>query len=328
MRASRLLTILTTLQARGRATAQALAEECEVSLRTIYRDVDALSAAGIPVYAERGPEGGYRLIDGYRLRLNGLSSKEAATLFLAGLSGPAADLGLGTVMAAAETKLVAALPQGLRAEAERIRARFHLDAPAWFAEGEQPAHLQAIAEAVWRQNRIEIRYRSWKAEKQRRVEPLGIVLKGGAWYLVGRVETSIRTYRIARILNFADLGETFERPEAFDLPAYWKASTDRLEAEVHPDRATLRLSPRGAKMLAALSQPFVRARIDYGAEVDAAGWRIATLPVGPLDHAVVDLLRLGAEAEVLEPPALREKMAETIAAMAKLYRRDPEPAHP
>src|SRR5271156_4872958 len=114
MRASRLLSILTTLQAHGRVTATTLAQECEVSVRTIYRDIDALSAAGVPVYSERGSEGGYRLLDGYRTRLNGLSAKEAEALFMIGLSGPAADLGLGPAMMAAQTKLLAAVPAQYR----------------------------------------------------------------------------------------------------------------------------------------------------------------------------------------------------------------------
>ncbi|ACB96512.1 helix-turn-helix transcriptional regulator [Beijerinckia indica] len=320
MRASRLLSILTTLQARGRVTAQALADECEVSLRTIYRDIDALSAAGIPVYSERGSEGGYRLLDGYRVRLNGLSPREAESLFLAGLSGPAADLGLGGVMAAAQTKLLAALPQDLRSSAERMRSRFHLDAPAWFSEAEQPAHLATIADAVWRQAAIQMRYQSWKAEKNRRVAPLGIVLKGGSWYLVGQVGDSARTYRISRILELTVLEEQFERPEAFDLPIYWRKATEQLEAELHPITAKLRLSPTGVKLLAALSPPYVRDRTKLDQEADSEGWRIATLPVGKMWQAVADLLRLGAEAEVLEPPELRDKMAEITSDMARSYR--------
>lgn len=320
MRASRLLSILTTLQARGRVTAQALADDCEVSVRTIYRDIEALSAAGIPVYAERGSEGGYRLLDGYRVRLNGLSPQEAEALFLTGLSGPAADLGLGAVMAAAQTKLLAALPQELRSGAERMRARFHLDAPAWFGEAEQPVHLAAIADAVWRQRPIRIRYRSWKAEKERRIEPLGIVLKGGAWYLAGQVEASVRTYRIARILDLAVLEGQFERPRDFDLAGFWKATTARLDAELHPGMAKLRLSPWGVKMLAAFTSPYVRAGTRIEEAADADGWRIATLPIGTLWEAVVDCLRLGAEAEVLDPPELRAKMAEVAAGMTALYR--------
>ena len=148
MRASRLLSILTTLQARGQVTAPELAEACEVSVRTIYRDIDALAAAGIPVYADRGAEGGYRLLDGYRVRLNGLSQPEAEALFMTGLPGPAAALGLEPAMLAAQTKLMAALPANLRPNAGRMQERFHLDAPSWFGEAEQPKHLRAIAGAA------------------------------------------------------------------------------------------------------------------------------------------------------------------------------------
>jgi predicted DNA-binding transcriptional regulator YafY len=319
MRASRLISILTTLQARGRVTARALADECEVSLRTIYRDIEALSAAGIPVYGERGSEGGYRLLDGYRTRLNGLSPQEAETLFLSGLSGPAADLGLGSVMAAAQTKLLAALPQEMRPSAERMRSRFHLDAPAWFEEAEQPADLPAIADAVWQQRPIRIRYRSWKAEKERRVEPLGIVLKSGAWYLVGRVEASERTYRVSRILDLVVLEERFERPKDFNLAAYWKDATRRLEAELYRDTATIRLSPRGARMLAAFSPSFVRAGMVIGDDVDPDGWRTARLPIGPVDQAAVELIRLGDDAEILGPSELRTRMQEIAMGMTRLY---------
>lgn len=198
MRASRMLSILTTLQARGRVTAPALAEACEVSVRTIYRDIDALAASGVPVYADRGAEGGYRLLDGYRVRLNGLSQSEAGALFLAGLPGPAAALGLDAAMIAAQNKLMAALPENLREDAGRMQERFHLDAPGWFGEAEDPRHLRAIAGAVLRGTLIRIRYQSWRAEKQRRVAPLGLVLKGGSWYLAGQVDDSVRTYRVAR----------------------------------------------------------------------------------------------------------------------------------
>src|SRR5690349_19938270 len=201
MRASRLLSILTILQARGRVTAPELAEACEVSVRTIYRDVDALSVAGIPVYAERGAEGGFRLLDGYRVRLNGLSLTEADALFLAGLPGPAAALGLDGAMSAAQAKLVAALPASLRESATRMQARFHLDAPGWFGEAEEPRHLRAIADALLTDRLIEIRYQSWRAEKRRRLAPLGLVLKGGSWYLAGKVGKDVRTYRVARILD-------------------------------------------------------------------------------------------------------------------------------
>ncbi|GLH82146.1 transcriptional regulator [Bradyrhizobium sp. SSBR45G] len=319
MRASRLLSILTTLQAKGQATAPELAEACEVSVRTIYRDIDALAAAGIPVYAERGAEGGFRLLDGYRVRLNGLSPAETDALFMAGLPGPAAALGLDA-LSTAQTKLVAALPQSLRANAGRMQARFHLDAPGWFGEAEEPPHLRAIADALLADRLVDIRYQSWRAEKRRRVAPLGLVLKGGSWYLAGKVERSVRTYRVARILDCTVTDESFARPPAFDLAAHWRAATERLEAELHPNIATVRLSPLGVKLLEVWSQPYVRARTRLADDADADGWRIATIPTGTtLWHAAGELLRFGPEADVLDPPELRAKMAELAQAMARRY---------
>ena len=319
MRASRLLSILTTLQARGRVTAGELSDECEVSLRTIYRDIDALSAAGIPVYSERGSEGGYRLLDGYRTQLNGLSAKEAEALFMMGFSGLAADLGLGSVMMAAQTKLLSAVPASMRAGAEQMRARFHLDAPAWFAEPEQPAHLPLVAGAVWDQHPIRIRYRSWKSERERVVEPLGLVLKGGAWYLVGQVGGDVRTYKVARILELVVLNHGFARPADFDLETYWRAGTQRVEVDLHPGRATVRLSPWGVRMLGVLSSPYVRATTEIAREADAEGWRVAVMPVGSIRQACADLLRFGVEIEVLGPPELRAKMAESAAGLGAIY---------
>src|SRR5881409_1647000 len=186
MRASRLVSLLLLLQARGGMTASDLAHELEVSVRTIHRDVEALGAAGVPIYAERGPAGGIRLVDGYRTRLTGMTSEEAQALFLSGLPGPAAELGLGTVVSAAQLKVLAALPPELRARASRVTQRFHLDAPGWFRSAEAVSHLEQLAEAVWDGRRIEIRYRRADRVQNRVVEPLGLVLKGGIWYLVAR----------------------------------------------------------------------------------------------------------------------------------------------
>jgi predicted DNA-binding transcriptional regulator YafY len=321
MRASRMLSILTTLQARGRVTASELAEACEVSVRTIYRDIDALAASGVPVYADRGAEGGYRLLDGYRVRLNGLSQSEAEALFLTGLPGPAAALGLDVAMIAARNKLMAALPVHLRDDAGRMQERFHLDAPGWFGEAEEPQHLRTIAGATLRGTLIAIRYQSWRAEKRRRIAPLGLVLKGGSWYLAGLVDGSVRTYRVARVLDCLALDQPFDRPGDFDLAAYWRTATSRLEADLHPNVAIVRLSPLGVKLLAALSQPYVKARTELDEATDADGWRIAKIPVGKTSwHAAAELLRLGPEADVLAPPDLREKMSELTEAMAARYR--------
>lgn len=202
-----------------------------------------------------------------------------------------------------------------------MQERFHLDAPGWFGEAEDPKHLRAIAGAVLRGTLIKIRYQSWRAEKQRRVAPLGLVLKGGSWYLAGQVDGSVRTYRVARVLDCTALDDRFDRPAGFDLAAYWQAATLRLEAEMHPNVAMVRLSPFGVKLLDALSQPYVKARTQLEETIDADGWRIARVPVGKTSwHAAAELLRLGPEAEVLEPADLRDKMAEMTQAMAVRYR--------
>src|SRR3954464_6003157 len=186
VRASRLVSLLLLLQTRGRMTAGELAEELEVSVRTVYRDVESLGAAGVPVYADRGPAGGYQLLDGYRTRLTGMTGDEAGTLFLAGVPGPAAELGLGSVLPAAELKLRASLPGELADRADRVRERFHLDAPGWFRADEPTPYLSTVASAVWDSRQLAIRYRRWKAPREvsRTLDPLGVVLKAGRWYLV------------------------------------------------------------------------------------------------------------------------------------------------
>ena len=236
-----------------------------------------------------------------------------------GLAGPAADLGLGPVMMAAQAKLLSAVPEPFRAGAAQMRARFHLDAPAWFVQAEQPAHLPRVAGAVWEQHPIRIRYRSWKAETQRTLEPLGLVLKGGAWYLVAQVEGAARTYRIARILALEVLDERFERPATFDLEGYWRAGAQRLEADLYRNQARIRFSPRAQTMLESFTTPFVHAAARFDDEADADGWRVASLPVGSTAQACVDLLRFGADAEVLAPPELRARMAEIARAMGRIY---------
>lgn len=317
MRASRLLSILTTLQAKGHVTARALADECEVSLRTIYRDVDALSAAGIPVYSVQGSSGGYRLLDGYRVRLNGMSSTEAEALFLAGLTRQAADLGLGTVAASARAKLLAALPEAMRSGA--MKARFHFDAPAWFARPEILDHLPAVAAAVWNQRPIRMRYQSRTADRERRVEPLGIVLKGGVWYLVAQVRDDVRTFRVSRIGEMTVLDERFEYPTDFDLEVHWTESIRHYEADLHPNRAEIRLSPVGMEMMEDLLPPYVRNGAVISEEADARGWRLVSVSVGSMAHAAMEILRFGKDAEVIGPPELRAEMASVIGALAKVY---------
>lgn len=319
MRASRLLTILTTLQARGRVTAPQLAAETGVSVRTIFRDIDHLTLAGIPVYADRGPEGGYRLLEGYRVRLNGLSPAEAEALFMTGLPGPAADLGLGAVVASAERKLAVALPEDLRHSADRLRNRFHLDPPGWYSEAESPPCLAPLSDAVWNHKRIHMRYRSWKKEKQISTEPVGLVLKGGAWYMVARTDGMLRTYRVARMQDLLVTADTFTPPPDFDLAAYWRATTGRLAADMHPGTARIRLSEWGRKLAPHVLSPYAYSRLTLSGPADAAGWQDATVPVGSLPHTAREFLRFGTDAEVLDPPELRQAMTDLIAGLGQIY---------
>ncbi len=232
MRASRLLSLLMLLQTRGRVSAQVLAETLEVSVRTIHRDVDELSAAGVPIWADRGRLGGFQLQPGWRTRVDGLTAPEAQAMFLGGLPGPAAELGLGEAMASAQLKLLASLPEGWREDARRVSARFHLDPVDWHRAPSAADHLPAIAQAVWSERRVAMRYESWKGEVARRVEPLGLVLKAGVWYLVARAAgdaKGARTYRLSNILELDVTEESFRRPKDFDLAAWWLASTKRFE---------------------------------------------------------------------------------------------------
>ncbi|NUT49299.1 MAG: YafY family transcriptional regulator [Saccharothrix sp.] len=319
MRAARLLSLLLLLQSRGRMTAQELASELEVSVRTVYRDVEALGASGVPVYADRGPAGGYRLVDGYRTRLTGLTTEEADSLFLAGMPGPAAELGLGAVVAATQLKVLAALPPELRSRAARVRERFHLDAPGWFRGGGETPHVAAVAEAVWQQRRLRIRYVRWaQVEVERTVEPLGLVLKAGTWYLVARTGDDLRTYRISRVLELTPLDEPFDRPEGFDLAGYWADWSERFERRLYPLRVTVRMTPNGLKSAQVLLGLVAAREL---ADVEPTGeWTTVRVPVESLNHALVDLLRLGPEVDVVEPPELRERVVARIEAMAAVYR--------
>lgn len=322
MRASRLLSILLLLQTRGRMTAEALADEFEVSVRTIYRDIDELSAAGAPVYADRGRAGGYRLLDGYRTRLTGLTDAEAETLFLGGLSGPAAQMGFSGAVTTMQLKLLAALPPERQAAAERLAGRFHLDPVGWHQNPDEAERLPAIAQAVWNSRRVSVRYESWKGEVERELEPLGLILKGGRWYLAarpaGEPAREPRTYRVSNILDLIVGETTFDRPSGFDLAGWWAKTSRRFEAEIFTGQARLRVSPEGRRRLARLGVEQAR----VAAEADAVagdGWTDVLVPIESVEHAAIDFLRLGAEAEVVAPAPLRAEMRRTAERLAALY---------
>ncbi len=321
MLASRLLSILMLLQTRGRLSANQLAAEFEVSPRTVHRDIDQLSAAGIPVYADRGRNGGFQLMDGYRTNLTGLTQPEAEALFLAGLPGPAAQLGLADVLSTARLKLMAALPAKVQPDAERIASRFHLDPAAWFRDSDPSPSLHVVAQAVWSGHFLKLHYRNSGAIYTRKLGPLGLVLKGGVWYLVAQSGKSVRTYRVAQIVDAEITDEPYARPPAFDLAAHWAKSAQAYEAGTYREEVQVRISPTGISRLAFLGPPLVEAVAQSGRKPDRRGWIRCTVPVEPGETGLRELLRLGDEIEIIGPPAAREQMAAMLEAMSRLYKR-------
>lgn len=330
MRASRLVSILMLLQTRGRVSARSLAEHLEVSTRTVYRDIDELSASGVPVVVERGASGGFELLDGWRTTLTGLTPHESQTLFLSGLPGPVAELGLGDTMASAHLKLLAALPRAWQLEAQRVSSRFHVDLASWYRRVKPVEHLRALADAVWADRWVAIRYESWEGLVERELEPLGLVIKAGEWYLAalprspgaGRSGRSRgptpRTYRVSNIRELT-VHDPFVRDPSFDLSAYWSESTRRFERDIYRSTAEVRLSPRGRKLLRS-ENAAVEDAIDQAAHaVDDRGWLQVTIPIESLGHATGQLLSLGSDVEVLGPPELRERVRDTARAVAAVY---------
>ena len=323
MRASRLVALLLLLQTRGQMTAAQLARELEVSQRTIFRDVDALSASGVPIYAERGPLGGVRLVDGYRTRLTGMTPEEADALFLSGLPGPAAELGLGTVMTAARLKILAALPPELRARASRLVERFHLDAAGWFHASETVPHLPLLSQAVWEARRVRLDYRRGEDATRRLVEPLGVVLKGGIWYVVARVagrEGQLRTYRASRVAGVQLTDERFARPEGFDLAAYWSQMTATYEREVPRIDVMARVRDDRIGTLYDVVGEAAIVSIERSADGNPPdGWFDVHLRVDWPEEAPGKLLAMGADLIVVEPDEVRTRMTAMAAAVAELY---------
>ncbi|WP_430782821.1 helix-turn-helix transcriptional regulator [Actinoplanes sp. G11-F43] len=325
MRASRLMSVVLLLQDRGRLSAHQIAAELGVSVRTVYRDIEALGAAGVPVYAEMGANGGYQLVDGYRTRLTGLTPQEAASIFLAGVPSAAAELGLGAVLTTAELKLRASLPARLNRHVDEIRDRFHLDPAGWFRETESHPHLAALAGAVWNRRRVLMRYRRWREPREvdRDIAPLGIVLKAGVWYflaLAGPGTPEIRTYRVATILDLTVLDETFDRPEDFDLAGTWARWAVDFERRLHRAEATVRLSPAALTRIPYLMTRAMARNVDDAIGPPGPdGWTTVTLPIESVGHAHAEFLRLGADIEVLAPAELRDSMRSTARSMSSMY---------
>jgi predicted DNA-binding transcriptional regulator YafY len=240
---------------------------------------------------------------------------------LIGTAQAAMDLGLGADATAARLKILASLPLGSGKLAERIAARFHLDPAPWYSHPEPPPALRPLAEAVWSDRRVRMTYESWKNVVTRTVSPLGLVMKAGSWYVAGAVESSVRIYRVDAIREFKLTDEPAERPRNFDLARFWTDAARSFEGRLRGEKARVRLSPAGVKLLRDVN-PGAAAAIDaqHPQPTDDA-WIEAQIFVERLPHAVREALRMGAEMEVLEPAELRKAIAEEARRVARIHTR-------
>jgi predicted DNA-binding transcriptional regulator YafY len=319
MRADRLLSLLMMLQARGRMTARRLADELEVSERTIYRDVEALSMAGVPIYAERGPGGGCALLDGYRTTLTGLTEEEAHALFLLTIPAALADLGMSEGLKQALRKLMAALPDTFRHSEARVRQRIHLDWGEWFRAREPVPHLRTLQQAVWEDRQIVVTIRllfgthiTWQ------IAPYGLVSKAGGWYLVYGRKDTIRAVPLSDVVDASLMVDRFERPADFDLAAFWSGWCAAYERNRPKYLVVARVGPELIPYLPHHFGGAIRQAVEE-AQPDAAGWIVLTLPFETFEEARTRLLGFGRAVEVLEPQALRRSLIDFAQQVVEFY---------
>jgi predicted DNA-binding transcriptional regulator YafY len=323
MRADRLVSLILLLQARGRMTAQQLAQELEVSERTIYRDIDALSTAGVPVYADRGPGGGFDLLDSYRTDLTGLTAHEVRALFTLSMPAALGQLGLGQELRAALLKLSAALPPERRRDESWVRQRIHLDW-SWWAQSQGPVpNLQTIQRAVWDDRKLWLAYRvqygAYDHTYERLVEPYGLVCKAGVWYLVCAAGGRVRVYELSRLFDVRIENETFARPADFDLEGFWGAWCSKREGRRPRYVVALRVAPSFVPDVAQhLSEGMREWAIETGL-TDERGWTSVTVAFDSLYDARARILGLGGAVEVLEPEPLRRSVLDFARHTVELY---------
>lgn len=319
MRADRLLSLLMLLQSRGKTTAEVLAAELEVSVRTIYRDVEALSMAGVPVYAERGPGGGVALIDSYRTNLTGLNKDEVRALFILSIPAPLDQLGVTGELKAALRKLSAALPAANRHDEIFIRQRIHLDAVWWFQQQEAVPYLQTLQKAVWEDRKLWLKYRSrFDTEVERLVDPYGLVAKSGIWYVVCARDDLMRVYRVSRIQDVQLTDAHFQRPGNFDLATFWREWCTRFEESRPTYPVIARVAPGLVPHLPSIFGAALRETIAQTTP-DAEGWLTLELPFETLEAARERILGFGNAIEIVEPEALRCSVLDFAEQIVTLY---------
>jgi predicted DNA-binding transcriptional regulator YafY len=317
MRADRLISLLMLLQSRGKMKASQLADILEVSERTVYRDIDALSATGVPVYAEPGPQGGYALLGAYQTRLTGMTDEELRVLFMLSIPQPLVELGLGTDLKQALLKLSAALPNTRRLLEDQFRQRFHLDSTAWEQRLEPVPYLQQVYQAVRLDRRLSIRYQPiYNVKYERWVEPFGLVAKGGAWYLVCSSQAKLSVLRVVDLSDVRIGEETFTRPADFDLQVFWQSWCEQQALTRQGYRVTVRIFPR---LLPFLPQVFGAFKPEQTCHAAGNGELQLDLFFESLESARSQLLALGSGVEVLAPRSLRCSMRDYAEQILGVY---------
>ncbi|MDT8978864.1 YafY family protein [Paenibacillus sp. chi10] len=314
MRADRLMSIMLMLQSYGKMTTRDLAQKLEVSDRTIMRDMESLSMAGIPVYAERGSSGGWSLSEGYRTQLTGMKPQELMSLLLMKSSSLVDDLGLRQELDNAYHKLLAASPIEMRRDADIARERIHIDGAGWRQTEDTAQYLSNVQQAVWIQHKLRITYERHDSIVIRDIMPLGLVAKRGVWYVVAQVEDGFRSYRISRIRNAEMLNQAFARPDGFDLARYWEESTKQFTSTL--PRYPARIGVRDDLLQRLKHERYVKLlQIESAHE----GWYYADVEFHTLDSAAQIILGFGSAIEAIQPGELRNKVISEIRNMLSTY---------
>lgn len=320
MRADRLLSLLMLLETHGKMTARQLAEELEVSERTIYRDVIALSTSGVPVYTEDGPGGGISLVEDYKTDLTGLNADEVRALAMLNIPEPLVKLGVGRELKAALLKLSASLPSTSRADETHTRQRIHLDASWWFEPEEPVLHLQTIQQALFRGHKLHLTWREFRANVEQTLNPYGLVAKSNTWYLVAGGKDHIRVLRVSKIIEAQMLDDTFEYPQDFNLPAFWKSWCEDFKKKRLIFSVTARVSPELIEYLPRIFGEHTDRILAQAGKPDERGRVILTLPFDSFEAARARILSLGGAIEVLEPPSLRMSVVDFARQITDLYK--------
>ena len=321
MRADRLLSIMMLLQSRGRMSAARLAEALEVSERTIYRDMLALDAAGVPICSQAGPDGGFWLVESYRTSITGLSAGETQALFMLSVPQVFTDLGISDDLKAALRKLAAALPDRLRGDEAHVRERFLLDSTWWQDEMSEFPHLKTVHQAVWTDRMLLLTYTPIGAlQIDLTVAPYALVNKAGAWYLVFESAGKMRAIAVSELLDAVILESAFTRRAEFELESFWKSWCERWLAYRRQFHARIRVHSPLMPFLVSVFGPSIRAQLpESGPE---SGPIELDVCFGSQIEARSRLLGLGNSVEVLSPESLRWTLQDVAQQVVGVYRQE------